>query len=104
MLKIYCFMDIKAKFYESPVFIRSRGDAIREFQRLANDKNTRVGMYPEDFVLYEIGSWSDQTGEITSQVPVSLGKGVDYVKEPAPAVEAPVNLVDQLRKEATANL
>lgn len=79
MIKIYAIYDMKAQFYKPPFYQRSKGEALRTFTQLANDKQTLVGMHPEDFALYELGEFDDIKGTLHPETPISLGKAVDYV-------------------------
>jgi len=62
-LKIYTVRDSKAGFYGPPFYLRTHGEAERTFQQLANDPKTNVFTYPEDYDLYHLGEFDDQTGK-----------------------------------------
>jgi hypothetical protein len=84
MFKLYTVYDSKAAWYRQPFYARTRGEAIRAFEEAANDKQTQVGLHPEDFVLYEVGAFDDLTGQIDGSDHTSLGKAVDYIKRESP--------------------
>lgn len=78
-LKIYCLYDSKAEAYAQPFFMRSRGEAIRGFSELANDANTQVGRYPDDFTLFELGSWDPIKGTVSMHgAKISLGTALEF--------------------------
>ena len=57
--KVYCVFDSKVEGYLNPFFMRARGEAIRAFSELVNDKSTNFGKYPSDYTLFELGDYSD---------------------------------------------
>lgn len=86
LLKIFSIRDDKAGYFNTPFFQRTTGEAERSLQQLVSDKNTLPGKYPEDYSLYEIGSYDDQTGLITAEdSPRHIVKAVQF----AIAGEAP---------------
>ena len=76
---IYSVRDRAIDTYGRPVFFAAVGAAVRAFQdevNRANPDNT-MHTHPEDYDLYEIGTFDDQTGIITPhQQPrqVAIGK------------------------------
>lgn len=78
---LYAILDNKAEFYRGPYCARSRAEALRDFQRVANETETQIGRHPEDFTLYVIGEFNDITGEVIPHAHASLGKAVDYVQK-----------------------
>lgn len=71
--KIYAVWDVKAKAYCTPSFELNRALALRTFNDIANDIQTKVHKHPHDFILFEIGEFDDNTGEIIGKKPESLG-------------------------------
>lgn len=69
----FAFYDTKASFFSAPFFMSHRGQALRAAMDLGSDLSTTIGKYPTDFVLYELGTFDDQTGVLTAINPVSLG-------------------------------
>jgi len=70
--KIFSIYDGKAKIFQTPFFRITTGMALRDFEDLVNDPKTIVNKHPSDFVLYEIGSYDDNTGETVSKSPINL--------------------------------
>lgn len=62
--KIYSIRDSKAEVFNSPFFQKSHGEAERNFNTLVNDDKSTVSNYPEDFDLFYIGDYDDNTGKI----------------------------------------
>jgi hypothetical protein len=65
ILHAYVIRDSKAQIYNTPFFKHTHGEAERDFTSLVNDSNTNnnVNKYPEDFDLYHVGRYDDQTGK-----------------------------------------
>lgn len=66
--EIYSVYDSKAMTYGQPFHAINDGVAIRMFGGAANDPETTLNKFPEDFVLYHLGRFDDQSGryEITN--------------------------------------
>jgi len=65
MLKCFTIHDSKAGVYARPFFLQSAGVAMRIFGDMANDPNDPVGSHPEDYTLFEIASWDEDTARFT---------------------------------------
>ena len=79
--KVFCVHDSKAEIYLKPFLYNSAAEAIRGFEEVANDKKTMIGRYPSDYTLFEIGEWSDTSGEYSMHTAkINLGLALDYVK------------------------
>lgn len=90
-LMVYSIYDAKVKFFDRPLFMRNRGEALRAWEQAANDEKTSISAHPSDFSLMEIGEFDDQTGKIESfAVPESLGLAVQFKRLP----ESPSSLFD----------
>lgn len=64
LLKIFTIRDLKGEIYNAPFFQRSHGEAERNFASLSTDGKSMVAQHPEDFDLYYLGLYNDQTGKI----------------------------------------
>lgn len=64
ILVAYSIFDRKALQYHPPFFASADGSAVRSLQDLVNDLNTTIGRHPNDFVLFRIGYYDDNKGEI----------------------------------------
>jgi hypothetical protein len=76
--------DNAVEAFQPVASVRARGEAIRSFQdAINNPQNIQLNSHPEDFDLYYIGDFDDQTGRITDdydggRLPVRLARGADY--------------------------
>lgn len=66
-MKVFSVLDAKAGFYGQPYFEQQEASAIRAFGDAVNDSsnpNNQWNKHPEDFSLYLIGEYDNETGEI----------------------------------------
>jgi len=80
--QIFSVYDSKAAAYTQPFYAVNSRVAVRMFTELANDPKHTFGMHPEDFTLFELGSFDDATGTI-DQLDVkmsAIGKAIEYQK------------------------
>lgn len=77
LLKIYSIRDAKAEIFNLPFFKNTHGEAERDFTNLVNNPESMVGKYPDDYDLYHLGSYDDQTGILkTLDTPQHVVKAV----------------------------
>lgn len=79
--KIYAIRDIKAAHYGIPFFLPSNGIAIRSFSDLANDPKTTINKHPDDFQLFVIGEYDDNSGELVSLKPEFLSNASEFTQK-----------------------
>lgn len=79
ILKVFSVFDSKLQVFNTPFFSRSEADATRSFSDLVRDSRTTVGQHPEDFFLYDIGLYSDETGEIDGSTPKQIAAATAFV-------------------------
>jgi hypothetical protein len=75
MQKVFSVLDTKLATFGRPWFHMTDASAIREFSDAVNDgSNVQNQWYrhPEDFSLYCVGSFDDQSGELIPCLPLSL--------------------------------
>lgn len=63
-LRVYSVYDLKAKIFMQPFFSHNVATAGRMFSDTVNDSSTMLHKHPEDYCLYEIGGFDDETGEL----------------------------------------
>jgi len=87
MLKVYAVFDVKAASYGSPMFLASNGIALRTFGEVCLNPESPLHKYPEDFSLYEIGSYDPASGELKTIQPKHLASAAAVISGVAsPAV------------------
>jgi len=72
MIGIYSIFDKKALSYSAPFFVPNELVAMRSVGSAVADKSSLLGQYPEDYDLYEVGSWDDQAGAVIPKGPKFL--------------------------------
>lgn len=81
ILSIYTVRDNKVNSYMQPQFFRNRGEFERSVMNALNSSNSNIADYPEDFALFELGTWDDTNCKYAlHDTPISLGLAVDYKK------------------------
>nr|DAV77999.1 MAG TPA: DNA binding protein [Microviridae sp.] len=64
MIKIFSVFDKKASAFMSPFYFNNIPEALRAFDDICNDVNSRINKHPGDYALYLLGSFDDKSGEI----------------------------------------
>ena len=62
MKNAYVIFDLKAKLYNAPFFLLNDQVALRTAQQLVEDPKSEVFHHPEDYAMFKIGSYDDQSG------------------------------------------
>jgi len=79
--KVYAVYDSKTFTYGSPFLMKHIGDAVRAFTQIANDVTSQIGLYPEDYTLFELGTFDDQTAFFSILPnPIHVGKAIEFVR------------------------
>lgn len=64
-VKYFAVRDIKAAHYMQCFPSESAGTAERTFKEAIKDPNSLMSKYPEDFSLYQVFDFDDETGAVT---------------------------------------
>ena len=64
---IYSLFDKKAKIYMNVFTDINDGTAIRQMQQACTQENSIISQYPDDYALYRITQWDDETGQLLAQ-------------------------------------
>lgn len=89
ILNAYSIYDRKALQYHPPFYASTDGSAARTFSELVNDTNTSIGRHPADYVLYRVGQYDDQKGQL---IPISP---LDHVMDASALVKITGDLFQQ---------
>lgn len=82
-LKMYAIFDTATEAYMTPWFMVNRASALRAFNDLAKDPQSNVYKHPADYILYEVGTWDDNTGEMDEIKLSNLGHASTQKEFPA---------------------
>lgn len=79
---IYNIYDSKSKSWFTPVFVLREGQMLRSWMDVANDESSTIGKHPEDYCLFKIGTFDDDTGDIKMlEVKESIGLALHFKRE-----------------------
>jgi len=85
--KMYSIRDAKAEAFHNPFFKVTHGEAERDFATAVNDEKTTLNQYPDDFDLYYLGEYNDNSGKLTSlDTPQHVVKAVQLLKKKTPQI------------------
>lgn len=80
ILKMYAVFDSATEMYGRPFFMVADGQAMRSFKDQVNakDATNELSNHPDDFTLFALGDFDDNTGRFrVLDVPSSLVRGKD---------------------------
>lgn len=81
ILKMFSVFDQKALAFMPPFSTPRTEQAIRSFTECANDPAHGFCRSPQDYTLYELGSFNDETAIVTMlPQPLCLGTAVQFKK------------------------
>lgn len=81
---VFSVFDSKAAAYLPPFYAPTAGSALRSFMDAISKADHPFGKYPEDYTLFELGSFDDSTGKFDClSTPVSRGTAIELVSTSA---------------------
>lgn len=80
-MKVFSILDIKAKTYCKPFVDTTPASAIRSFGQAVNDPQSQISKFPEDYILYQIGEFSETTGALKPTERTELAQAHNLVEE-----------------------
>lgn len=95
-MRTQCFgvFDKKGGVYATPFFCIREGAAIRSFQDIANNPETTVYRHPEDYELFHLGDFDDESGEFSPVRPRFVVNGVTVRSGPVVSQVVNPQIVD----------
>lgn len=85
---VYAIYDSAAHVFTAPTIDISDASAVRSFQQALANSGSVMNFKPDDFSLYQVGTFDVETGELEPFTPPSrliVGSDGDYRKEIADA-------------------
>jgi len=76
-MRLYSIYDTKAESWGNPVSIRTDAEAIRMFKVVANDDQSEIGKHPEDFMLFRVGTFNNETGSVEGLAGTCIAKALE---------------------------
>lgn len=73
-LQIFAIYDSATRMYGTPMFMASQPQAVRAIGDEINrpQEDNQLYKHPEDFTLFCLGEWDNNTCEFTSNTPPTL--------------------------------
>lgn len=69
--------------FGQPIYVHTNAQAARMFRDEINREGSEMGAHPEDFDLYEIGSYNEETAKLEAlSTPRLISIGKDQKKTP----------------------
>jgi len=82
-MKLFTILDHKTQFFHKPFASRSIPDALRDWEMVANDSESMISKFPNDYRLYQIADFDLNSGKLTVlEDRLDLGSAAD-AKKPA---------------------
>lgn len=87
LLNIYSIYDVKAHSFAMPFYAPNNAVAIRLFTQLANDPASQVHSSPDDFSLFDLGTFDDDGAHFSiHKKPKVVANAVEFIKTAAPTL------------------
>lgn len=79
-MRMYSIHDSKAEAYLSPIYFKTKGEALRAFETSCKDTDSNFYKYPSDFTMVELGEFDESTATIISHdKPLILANASEFV-------------------------
>ena len=78
ILRAFTVYDSKVDAYVRPFFLNTPAEAIRGFKDTVNDGQSPISNHPEDYTLFEIGTFDESSGMLEPIVPLGLGLALNF--------------------------
>ena len=96
-LLVFSVFDSKAAVFGQPIFVNTRGAAIRSFSDAVNKPDSPLARHAADYSLYQIGEYDDGTGELEGVKPDPVVTASSVLIAVPKVVNAPPEVVDGLK-------
>ncbi len=78
---IYAIKDLNADYFMQPMFMRTDAEAKRTFEIAIKNPDSFLYQFPNQFDLWNIGSYDDATGKILNDKIKWLCNGNDFARK-----------------------
>ena len=95
ILKVFSIFDTATGAYNQPFFMLTAKEALRAFERMANDETSGICQNPSDYHLYYLGSYDNATGFINQDENIKNLGSADTFKNRDTNVQAIFEAKDQ---------
>jgi len=80
-VNIYAVYDTKAEAFGAPFTLQADGIAVRSFIQACENPESEFNRYPNDFTLYQIGTYDDSNAFIATNKPEELITAAQALKK-----------------------
>lgn len=81
-IQVISVYDAKTKVFGQPQYFINVPTALRSWGDTANNPNDVVHKHPEDYTLFHLGEYDDETGTFTNlTTPNPLGTALQYKQQ-----------------------
>lgn len=92
---MFSVRDAKAEAYLQPFFAPTIAVALRLIESAANNGDHDFHIHSEDYHLYHLGCFDEQSGYFAPIDPVCISKIIDLVRTTPPTVESILPLLNE---------
>ena len=78
-MKFYSVYDVKVQTYSDPFLQPTDAAAFRVFEATVKNPKTLLGQNPEDFGLWRLGEFDQETGKLIPETPIEVARALDFV-------------------------
>ncbi|AXL15422.1 nonstructural protein [Microviridae sp.] len=76
---VFSIYDSKAEAFLPPFILPKKAMALRTFSDCVNSDSHQFGSNPEDYTLFELGSFNDESGQyLLHRTVISCGNGLEF--------------------------
>ncbi len=75
---LFAVLDMAARRYIDPFNAPTIEFAIRGFREACESDGHQFGKFPEDYVLYHVGEWNAELGELVGIVPTKIAAATNF--------------------------
>lgn len=96
ILKVFSIYDGKIGAFMRPFFDSYTGNALRSFEEACKEPSSPFAKFPQDFVMYEIGTFDDSKGVFVSHNPlVQQATALEFRPRPGVSVESVKEVINE---------
>lgn len=83
VLRVFSIRDSKIDAFMRPFFAQTTQEGMRIWEDSINQGDTGFSRHPEDYCLFELGTFDPYTGSIEAYIqPKSLGLAAEFIRTP----------------------
>ena len=80
---MYTIYDSKAEIYTPPMHFRNDAEALRQLGQEANNPDSKLNKFAEDYSLFLLGEWDEDTAEFEiRESPKCIAKFHELINKP----------------------